>query len=182
LTDSDARAIDPAVLNTQHTLVSSKTSSQPIPIPHQPPPSGSDQPVDITFGDVSMAAYRIRSGIDRTPVYRSRKMSQMLNATVYFKNEFQLPTGSFKERGGRNALLQLGEFVTHVDICEETLPLRLMCADARGRKTGVIAASAGNHALALAYHGQQLGVPVTVVMPRIAPITKVQVGYHRSTH
>ncbi|RYY31738.1 pyridoxal-phosphate dependent enzyme, partial [archaeon] len=42
------------------------------------------------------------------------------------------------------------------------------------RKRGVIAASAGNHALALAYHGQELGIPVTVVMPRIAPITKIQ--------
>jgi threonine dehydratase len=38
---------------------------------------------------------------------------------------------------------------------------------------GVIAASAGNHALALAYHGQQLGVPVTVVMPTVAPLAKV---------
>ena len=38
---------------------------------------------------------------------------------------------------------------------------------------GVIAASAGNHALALAYHGQDLGVPVTVVMPRVAPLSKI---------
>ncbi|CAN0406200.1 unnamed protein product, partial [Ectocarpus fasciculatus] len=41
------------------------------------------------------------------------------------------------------------------------------------RKRGVIAASAGNHALALAWHGTQLGIPVTVVMPTIAPLTKV---------
>jgi len=38
----------------------------------------------------------------------------------------------------------------------------------------VIAASAGNHALALAYHGNNLRIPVTVVMPQIAPIMKVQ--------
>lgn len=38
---------------------------------------------------------------------------------------------------------------------------------------GVIAASAGNHALALSYHGQQLGIPVTVVMPVIAPLMKI---------
>lgn len=38
----------------------------------------------------------------------------------------------------------------------------------------MIAASAGNHALALALHGLQLGVPVTVVMPKIAPLAKVQ--------
>ena len=37
----------------------------------------------------------------------------------------------------------------------------------------MIAASAGNHALAIAYHGQQLGIPVVVVMPQIAPIMKV---------
>src|SRR4029434_1551750 len=38
---------------------------------------------------------------------------------------------------------------------------------------GVIAASAGNHALGLAYHAQLLGVPATVVMPRFAPLIKV---------
>lgn len=55
------------------------------------------------------------------------------------------------------------------------LPLLPLChADKEARKIGVIAASAGNHALALAYHGQELGIPVTVVMPKIAPITKVQ--------
>ncbi len=61
-------------------------------------------------------------------------------------------TGSFKERGARNTLLQLSG--------EE-------------RKRGVIAASAGNHALGLAYHGGLLGVPVTVVMPKFAPLVKV---------
>lgn len=42
------------------------------------------------------------------------------------------------------------------------------------KAVGVIAASAGNHALALSYHGQCLGIPVTVVMPLIAPMMKVQ--------
>ena len=42
------------------------------------------------------------------------------------------------------------------------------------KKIGVVAASAGNHALALAYHGQDLNIPVTVVMPKIAPMMKVQ--------
>lgn len=50
----------------------------------------------------------------------------------------------------------------------------LLTLDEASRKKGVIAASAGNHALALAYHGAALGIPVTVVMPTIAPITKVQ--------
>ena len=38
---------------------------------------------------------------------------------------------------------------------------------------GVMAASAGNHALALSYHGKDLGIPVTVVMPLNAPIMKI---------
>jgi threonine dehydratase len=62
-------------------------------------------------------------------------------------------TGSFKERGARNKLLRL-------------------TPDERRR--GVVAASAGNHALALAYHGQELGVSVKVVMPRYAPLVKVR--------
>jgi threonine dehydratase len=71
---------------------------------------------------------------------------------VYCKMENLQRTGSFKERGARNALLTLSP-------------------DAQQR--GVIAASAGNHALGLSCHGQLLNVPVTVVMPRFAPLTKV---------
>lgn len=59
---------------------------------------------------------------------------------------------SFKERGARNALL-------------------LLTPEEKAR--GVVAASAGNHALALAYHGKQLGIPVTCVMPTAAPLTKI---------
>jgi threonine dehydratase len=115
---------------------------------------GEDQPpIDVTFGDVSLAQYRIRTGIVHTNMHHSKKMSSLLGSTVFFKNEFQHPTGSFKERGALNAMLVLSP---------------------AAKKRGVIAASAGNHALALAYHGQRLGIPVTVVMPTIAPITKIQ--------
>jgi hypothetical protein len=55
-------------------------------------------------------------------------------------------TGSFKERGARNALLRLSP---------------------EAKLRGVVAASAGNHALALAYHGAKLNIPVTVVMPSV---------------
>ena len=58
-----------------------------------------------------------------------------------------------QERGARYTLLMLPE---------------------EKRKAGVIAASAGNHALALSYHGQELSIPVTVVMPIVAPIMKIQ--------
>ncbi|RXG70654.1 L-threonine ammonia-lyase [Armadillidium vulgare] len=50
----------------------------------------------------------------------------------------------------------------------------LLCLSEEQKTKGVIAASAGNHALALSYHGQDLGIPVTVVMPLVAPIMKVQ--------
>lgn len=42
------------------------------------------------------------------------------------------------------------------------------------KKHGVITASAGNHALALAWHGKDLNIPVTCVMPTVAPLTKVE--------
>jgi hypothetical protein len=109
-------------------------------------------PVEVTFGDISLANYRIRPGVIRTSVHYSRKISALLKAHVWLKNEIEHPTGSFKERGARNALLLL---------------------DDATRRQGCIAASAGNHALALAYHGSELGVPVTVVMPKIAPLAKV---------
>ena len=48
----------------------------------------------------------------------------------------------------------------------------MLLLDAATRKRGVIAASAGNHALALAYHGRELSIPITVVMPKGAPLVK----------
>ena len=49
-----------------------------------------------------------------------------------------------------------------------------MLLSQEARVTGVITASAGNHALALAWHGKDLGIPVTCVMPTVAPLTKVE--------
>lgn len=107
----------------------------------------------ITFEDVLAARDRIggKGGIPVTPCLRSTPLSEFLNCDVYVKLDHLQRTGSFKERGARNALLQLDEAQRHV---------------------GVIAASAGNHALGLAWHGKLLGVPVTVVMPESAPIVK----------
>merc|ERR1719225_596550 len=72
---------------------------------------------------------------------------------IYLKKDYMQYTGSFKERGARYTLMML---------------------EPEQKKNGVIAASAGNHALALAYHGGQLKIPVTVVMPVVAPIMKVE--------
>lgn len=80
-------------------------------------------------------------------------MSELLGARVFLKREYEHRTGSFKERGAANVLSQLTE---------------------EQKRRGVCAASAGNHALAVAYHGQKLGIPVSVVMPIVAPITKVE--------
>ena len=106
---------------------------------------------DVTPQDVRDAAARLVGGIVRTPCIYSLALSRLTGAEVWTKNEYEQRTGSFKERGARNALLQI--------------PV----AD---RARGVVAASAGNHALALAWHGRELGIPVTVVMPLTAPLVK----------
>jgi threonine dehydratase len=108
--------------------------------------------MSITLQHLRDAADRIRGSVYRSPCHYSLALSRLTGATVYCKLDHLQLTGSFKERGARNKLLQL--------------------SDAE-KRAGVIAASAGNHASALAYHGQQLGIPVTVVMPVWAPITKV---------
>jgi Pyridoxal-phosphate dependent enzyme len=111
----------------------------------------------VSFSDISRAALAIRGGVRRTECTKSFFLSELIGANIYIKPEFQQFTGSFKERGARNAILHL-----------------MRESKAEGKKlNGVIAASAGNHALALAYHGRELGVPVTVVMPVVAPLAKV---------
>ena len=87
-----------------------------------------------------------------TNILHSHWLSQETGSEIVLKMEQQQFTGSFKERGACNALMSLR-------------------ADRRER--GVIAASAGNHALAMSYHGVNLGIPVTVVMPTTAPLAKV---------
>lgn len=113
---------------------------------------GLDTDCPVSFEDICTALFRIRPGIKRTSLYRSYFMSNLTGMNVFFKNEFTQHTGSFKERGARNSLLLLSK---------------------EQQEKGVMAASAGNHALALAWHGSQLGIPVTVFMPTVAPITKV---------
>ena len=106
----------------------------------------------VTIADIRAAHERIRSGIYRSPCPPSVPLSELTGAEVFCKLDLLQRTGSFKERGARNALLLL---------------------DDAQKARGVVAASAGNHALGLAYHGKLLGVPVTVVMPRFAPLVKV---------
>jgi threonine dehydratase len=107
----------------------------------------------IQYTDVTAASFRIRKGVKETPLKKSEPLSEMLGMNIFFKKEFLLPTGSFKERGARNTLELLTE---------------------EQKRQGVIAASAGNHALALAHHGHQLSIPVVVMMPEVAPLMKVE--------
>ena len=106
----------------------------------------------IALDDVLAARERIRGGIYESPCVESIPLSQLTGARIWCKLDYLQRTGSFKERGARNALLRLPE---------------------PQRRRGVVAASAGNHALGVAYHGSLLGIPVTVVMPRFAPLIKV---------
>ena len=106
----------------------------------------------ITLQDILDAAERIKGGVQRTPCPPSAPLSFATGCEIFCKLEYLQRTGSFKERGARNALAQL---------------------PAEQQKRGVIAASAGNHAQALAYQGKLLGIPATVVMPKFAPLIKV---------
>jgi threonine dehydratase len=114
------------------------------------PATQSDLPIGLA--DVEAAAERIAGAVVRTPTMLSRTLSQATGATVYVKFENLQHTGAYKERGALNKLLLMDE--------------------AR-RARGVIAASAGNHSQALAYHAARLGVPATILMPATTPTIKV---------
>src|SRR5437016_7210383 len=109
--------------------------------------------LSVTLEEIRAAASRIAGAVYRSPCPYSLSLSRLTGCEVYCKLDHLQMTGSFKERGARNKLLLL--------------------TDAQ-KRSGVIAASAGNHALALARHGQELGIAVTVVMPRYAPLVKVK--------
>ena len=105
-----------------------------------------------TLDDIRAAAERVKGAVIRTPMMKSETLSQIVDAEVWLKFENLQFTAAYKERGALNKLLQLTD--------EE-------------RSRGVIAASAGNHAQAVAYHGRRLGIPVTIVMPVSTPMIKV---------
>ena len=106
----------------------------------------------LTLADIQAAAGRIEGAVIRTPTHLSRTLSDVTGATVYLKFENLQFTAAYKERGALNKLLLMSE---------------------EKRSHGVIAASAGNHAQALAYHARRLGIPATIVMPKPTPTIKV---------
>jgi threonine dehydratase len=105
-----------------------------------------------TIDDIRAAARRIEGAVIRSPMLVSRTLSGIIGAEVWLKFENLQFTAAYKERGALNKLLQLTD--------EE-------------RARGVIAASAGNHSQAVAYHAKRLGIPATIVMPANTPVMKV---------
>ncbi|MFM5953747.1 MAG: threonine ammonia-lyase [Novosphingobium sp.] len=108
--------------------------------------------LQLTIDDVRAAAARIEGAVVRTDCDYSRTLSEITGAEIWLKFENLQFTAAYKERGALNALLHLSE---------------------EQRARGVIAASAGNHAQGLSYHGRRLGIPVTIVMPRTTPSVKI---------
>ena len=109
-------------------------------------------PAPLDVGAVEAAHERLRGSIYETPCPYSQTLSELSGSVCHVKLENLQMTGSFKERGAVNLLLQL---------------------DAGERRRGVVAASAGNHGLAVAFHAARLGIPATIVMPTYAPLIKV---------
>lgn len=106
----------------------------------------------VTLADVEAARERIQSFLGKTPCVFSESLSDRLGCRLHLKFENLHRTGSFKERGVLNFILQLGD-------------------KDQGRQ--LVTASAGNHGQALALHGRRQGFPVTVVMPEATPLVKV---------
>ena len=109
--------------------------------------------MSITLADIEAAAHAIADRVENTPLVHSRTLSKISGAEVYLKLENLQFTASFKERGALNKLLSLSD---------------------QQRAQGVFTMSAGNHAQALAYHAQQLGIHATIVMPLLTPNIKVE--------
>ncbi|HPF46732.1 MAG: threonine ammonia-lyase [Alphaproteobacteria bacterium] len=106
----------------------------------------------LTIEDVKNAAKAFDGAIKHTPTNYAITLSDITGADIYIKLESSQFTASFKERGALNKLLNLSP---------------------EQRKKGVIAASAGNHAQGVAYHGSRLKIPTTIAMPLGTPFVKI---------
>ncbi|WP_417456892.1 threonine ammonia-lyase [Kordiimonas sp.] len=111
----------------------------------------SEQLLPISAQDVYDAEMAIRGSVKRTPMEKSRTLSEITGAECWLKFEIFQFTAAYKERGALNKLLSLP-------------------SDTKG----VIAASAGNHAQGISYHAGRLGIPATIVMPEGTPFNKVK--------
>ncbi|MEK7738105.1 MAG: threonine ammonia-lyase [Pseudomonadota bacterium] len=111
----------------------------------------------ISLEDVRDAARRLQGQAINTPFLQSRTLSEVCGCEIWLKFENHQFTASFKERGALNKLANLTpEQARH----------------------GVLAVSAGNHAQAVAYHAQRLGIAAVIVMPKHTPAVKVSRTQH----
>jgi threonine dehydratase len=117
-------------------------------------PTAVPDEVGVTLADIQAAATRLAGQVLDTPCVESRTLGQILGAQVFLKFENLQFTASFKERGALNRLAAL---------VESGVPV-----------SGVIAASAGNHAQGVAHHAQRLGLRAVIVMPLLTPTVKVE--------
>src|SRR6267154_2767582 len=106
----------------------------------------------VNLRSIREAMDRIRGSIVITPFVHSEKLSQQTGNSIFLKLENLQMTGAFKERGALHKILMLTE--------DE-------------RRRGVIAASAGNHAQAVAYHATKRGIKAQICMPLTTPLVKV---------
>jgi threonine dehydratase len=106
---------------------------------------------DLKATEVIAAGERLRPFIKRTPLVASPALSDVAGGPVFLKLENRQTTGSFKLRGAFNVLSTL---------------------DADTRARGVVASSAGNHGLGVAYAAKQLQIPATIFVPSSAPRVK----------
>ncbi|MBL9079731.1 MAG: threonine ammonia-lyase [Planctomycetes bacterium] len=110
--------------------------------------------MQVTAQDVADAAAAIGTHVVRTPVIAAPRLGEPLGVRLSLKLENLQYTGSFKDRGSCVKLQRLAQ---------QAEP-----------PNGVVAASAGNHAQGVAYHGRRLGLPVVIVMPQTTPFSKVE--------
>ncbi len=107
--------------------------------------------MSVTLSGIEQARQRIRGDIYFSPAPHSDELSKMTGQQVFLKLDNLQRTGAFKERGALNKILTLED-------CE--------------KQRGVIAASAGNHAQAVAYHACSRGIHARIVMPLMTPLVK----------
>ena len=106
----------------------------------------------VTADQIRDTAVRLDGQIIPTPMLEAPMLSRNLGCDLFLKLECLQHTSSFKARGALNAMLGLND---------------------KQRQLGVIAMSAGNHAQAVAYHAEHMGIPATIVMPAQTPFAKV---------
>ncbi|MDA8729622.1 threonine ammonia-lyase [Alphaproteobacteria bacterium] len=106
----------------------------------------------VTADQIRDTAVQLDGQIIRTPMLEAPMLSRNLGCDLFLKLECLQHTSSFKARGALNAMLGLND---------------------KQRQLGVIAMSAGNHAQAVAYHAEHMGIPATIVMPAQTPFAKV---------